>query len=478
MKNILFTMILFCAGLSAQTFSDFIADLNAAPSGNRQAMVDSFMAATTDFPVIEADTIANFVYQGNVSSVSIPGDATGWDPGVLTMDQIAGTNFWYHSEVYESNARLDYKLVLNNTNWILDPLNDYTVLGGFGPNSELRMPDFEQPAEIDFYPDIPHGTLTDTSFTSSNLSNTRTVRVYLPPSYDATTERHPVVIVHDGLEFVSLASANNVLDYLIEEERIEPVIGVFIPAVNRTEEYAGSQQDEFEAFIVDEIIPWIDSRYRTLATAESRAVMGASNGGNISLVLGFEYPEVFGNVAALSSNVQSSLNNNAANQEAADLNIYMNIGLYDIPVLIPLVRNFRDLLEANNYNLQYAEYPDGHSWGFWRGYIDDPLQMFFPGPATAIDSEPLPPGDFRLFRNYPNPFNPQTTVEFEVRKSADVTLIVYDINGQRVDTLLNTRLAAGLHRLTWEAGGLPSGVYLLELQAGGQRQVRKATLMK
>ncbi len=478
MKKFLLAIILLGASLHAQTFSDFIDDLNAAASGDRQAMVDSFMAATTTFPVIEADTIANFVYQGTATSVSIPGDATGWDPGVLPMSQIAGTNFWYRSEIYESNARLDYKFVVNGTSWILDPRNDFTVLGGFGPNSELRMPNFVQPLEIEFYPGIPHGTLSDTSFFSSNLGDTRTVRVYLPPGYDSSSDRYPVVVVHDGLEFVTLASANNVLDYLIDEQLIEPVIGVFIPPVNRTEEYAGSLQDQFELFIVDEIIPWIDTRYRTQATAESRAVMGASNGGNISLVLGFEHSDVFGNVAALSSNVQSSLNTDAGNQVAPDLNIYMNIGLYDIPVLIPLVRNFRDVLEANNYNLQYAEYPDGHSWGFWRGFIDDPLQMFFPGPATSIEDEPLSPDNFQLFHNYPNPFNPQTTIEFDVRKSANVVITVYDIRGQKIDTLLNTRLVAGRHKLSWQAVDLPSGVYLLELRAGERRQVRKAVLMK
>ena len=478
MKNILLSIILLGGSLAAQSFSNFIADLTAAPGSERQAMVDSFMAATTTFPVIESDTVANFVYQGSATSVSVPGDATGWDPTPTPMAQIESTNFWYRTEVFESDARLDYKFVINGANWILDPRNDFTVLGGFGPNSELRMPDFVQPVEIDFYPNIPHGTLTDSLLFSNNLGNSRTIRMYLPPGYDAATESYPVVVVHDGLGFATLGSADNVLDYLIAEQLIEPVIGVFIPPVNRTEEYAGSLQDQFEAFVVEEVIPWVDSRYRTLATAESRAVMGASNGGNISLVLAFEYPEVFGNVAALSSNVQASLNTDAGNQAAPDLNIYMNIGLYDIPVLIPLVRNFRDLLVANNYNLQYAEYPDGHSWGFWRRFIDDPLQMFFPGPATSIAAGADIPENFLLLRNYPNPFNPATTIEFELRSASRVELSVYDINGRRIDMLLNTRLSAGFHQVTWQAADLPSGVYLLELNTPQNRQMQKAILLK
>lgn len=96
--------------------------------------------------------------------------------------------------------------------------------------------------------------------------------------------------------------------------------------------------------------------------------------------------------------------------------------------------------------------------------------------------EPPAPGSlpeaFTLHPNYPNPFNPSTTVAFSLPEAARVTLSVYNIAGEHVQTLTWGQLGAGTHRLTWNASGLSSGVYLIRLQAGNQIQTRKALLVK
>lgn len=96
--------------------------------------------------------------------------------------------------------------------------------------------------------------------------------------------------------------------------------------------------------------------------------------------------------------------------------------------------------------------------------------------------EPPAPGSlpeaFTLHPNYPNPFNPSTTVAFSLPEAARVTLSVYNIAGEHVQTLTWGQLGAGTHRLAWNASGLSSGVYLIRLQAGNQIQTRKALLVK
>lgn len=477
------TMLIFllagCAGLQAQTFADFLARVNAAPLSGRQAIVDSFMNAAPAFPFIEQDTLCHFIYQGNVNRVNVPGDANGWDINGFPMTHIDGTNFWYHREVFESDARLDYKFVLNGSNWILDPLNPNTILGGFGPNSELRMPAYLMPPEIEFYNNIPHGTLVDTSFYSVHLGNARTIRVYLPPGYTTSTDSLPMMLFHDGLEYLSLANSRNVLDYLIDRGSIRPIIGVFIPPVNRTAEYTGNLQGAFTEFIVDEVMPWLSGRFRISGDPHDRATIGSSAGGNISLWLGMTHPEIFGNVAAQSSYIQPSIFDGFQNGPLLDLQIYLNLGTYDLPVLIPLVHDFVPILQGRGYVFQFQEFHEGHSWGLWRAHIDDALEMFFPASPTAVDPVTrVGPSGFHLSQNFPNPFNPSTTVAFFLRRRMVISLKIYDTLGREVAVLVRGPMAAGEHRVIFQADHLAGGNYLLNLQAEGGSQSRLITLLK
>ncbi|MFQ5627602.1 MAG: alpha/beta hydrolase-fold protein [bacterium] len=384
------------------------------------------------------------------------------------MARLSGTNLWYRTQVFEPDARLDYKFVLNGNNWIIDPRNPNKVSGGFGPNSELRMPQYPSAPEIEFYTNIPHGILRDTTFFSVNLGNARNVKIYLPPGYAGSNMHYPIVLFHDGLEYISLANANNAIDYLISEGRIAPIIGVFVPPVNRTDEYAGNLKSNFTAFIVNELLPWVETRYRTKTTPESRAVMGASNGGNISLWLGMQHPEVFGNIAAQSSNIESALSARFQSDPKLNLKLYLDLGTYDIPVLIPRVRNFIPILENNNYYYQYLEFHEGHSWGNWRAHIDNALEMFFPVTTSVIDRS-VKPGIFTLVSNYPNPFHPNTTITYDLFRQARVSISVFNILGQKLRTLVVGDFSAGEHLATWDgrdARGqlLPNGIYLFHVQ--------------
>lgn len=83
-----------------------------------------------------------------------------------------------------------------------------------------------------------------------------------------------------------------------------------------------------------------------------------------------------------------------------------------------------------------------------------------------------------LYPNYPNPFNPSTTVRFYMDEVGEVNLSVYDLLGRRVTTLAEGPRAQGSHTVTYNAAGLSSGVYLLVLDANGNRQTRKMLLLK
>jgi hypothetical protein len=93
------------------------------------------------------------------------------------------------------------------------------------------------------------------------------------------------------------------------------------------------------------------------------------------------------------------------------------------------------------------------------------------------------PANFTLSQNYPNPFNPSTTISYALPKSSQVTMVIYDLLGNMVKTLVNESLDAGTYEMTWDATNnagvqVPSGNYILKMVAGDFTQTRKMTLLK
>lgn len=480
---LLFTMV-YSITLAQSNFQNFIQALNSASNDSiKTKMIDSFMtyARAKGIPYVE-DTIANFIYRGNGSNVYLSGDFNGWSSSSDRLNRVSGTNFFYITKIFERDARLDYKFIVDG-NWILDPNNPRTCPGGFGPNSELAMPDYVQPIEIRYYPNIPHGTLRDTTFFSTNLNNSRTIRVYLPPNYESTTDSFPVILMHDGLEYISLASMHNVLDFLIAENQIEPIIGVFVPPVNRTPEYAGNQMQSFSNFLINELFPYLRNRYRIKSGPENCAVAGASNGGNISLYLALNYPMVFGNVAAQSSNVISSISQGFQNNPKLNLKVYLDIGKYDISILIPLVRNLRSILQSKGYEMIYREYNEGHSWGNWRAHIDDYLKFFFPKKTTKVNEEEsnLLPQNFKLYQNFPNPFNNGSKIRFDVARAGLIKLRIFDTLGSEIESITKEIETPGQFELNFDANALSSGIYFYQMnfiERGSASQDRFSEIKK
>ena len=88
------------------------------------------------------------------------------------------------------------------------------------------------------------------------------------------------------------------------------------------------------------------------------------------------------------------------------------------------------------------------------------------------------PAGFSLFQNFPNPFNPSTTIKYELPNSSEVRLSLYDLLGREVSTLVNERRDAGVHEARFDGSGLSSGVYFYRIEAGSFVQTRKLILLR
>lgn len=166
---------------------------------------------------------------------------------------------------------------------------------------------------------------------TSRYVDPRQVSVWLPPGYNADRGRYGVLYMHDGQNLFDPATApfgewgvDEVLSDMIQRGEVPPtiVVGVWNTA-KRTREYAPSdlvarlpaaaaarararaegplESDGYLRFLVEELKPLIDARYRTRPGREATAVMGSSMGGLISLYAGVTYPDVFGRVGCLST---------------------------------------------------------------------------------------------------------------------------------------------------------------------------------
>ena len=99
---------------------------------------------------------------------------------------------------------------------------------------------------------------------------------------------------------------------------------------------------------------------------------------------------------------------------------------------------------------------------------------------THNDTENMPTS-FSLYQNFPNPFNPQTTIQFSIPNQSNVALEIYDIAGKKVKTLINERLDTGFYTINWDGKNeygenVSSGIYFYILKAGNFKETRKMLL--
>jgi hypothetical protein len=88
------------------------------------------------------------------------------------------------------------------------------------------------------------------------------------------------------------------------------------------------------------------------------------------------------------------------------------------------------------------------------------------------------PTKYNIAQNYPNPFNPTTNVRFSIVNAGQVKLIVYDVQGREVQTLVNERLQPGTYEATFDGSALTSGVYFYKLVTNGFTETKKMSLLK
>ena len=136
-------------------------------------------------------------------------------------------------------------------------------------------------------------------------------------------------------------------------------------------------------------------------------------------------------------------------------------------------------LSSHNYSFVDRNVPTGTNSYRLRQIDFDGTSAF----SSTVEIDVTAPSQFGMAQNFPNPFNPSTTISFNLAVDSKVTLKVYNALGQEVSVLANAQYAAGTHNLAFDASSLTSGVYMYAIEATGVdgsnfRSTRKMILNK
>jgi enterochelin esterase family protein len=212
------------------------------------------------------------------------------------------------------------------------------------------------------------------------------------------SRQYPLLIVHDGHDYLRYASMGTILDNLIDRLEIADAIVVFTSSPDRLREYA---DDERHAkFITEELVPFVERLFPIDPQPQSRCLMGASFGAVAALSTASRYPGYFGRLLLQSGSfaftdigdrnhrgplfdpVVAFMNRFRAEPAAVAERIFVSCGMYES--LIYENRSLVPLLLSTGMDVRYVEARDGHNWENWRDRLRDGLSWLMPGPFLHV----------------------------------------------------------------------------------------------
>jgi enterochelin esterase-like enzyme len=249
----------------------------------------------------------------------------------------------------------------------------------------------DKPAFYDGQP-VPHGDVRTHWYESKSLGTLRRVTVYLPPGYDTDpAARYPVLYLFHGANadetaWIRLGRANLILDNLLAAGKTKPFIVVmpFGYGVPPGSGYGGDNTARFSRDLLEDVIPFVESRYRAKAGREDRAIVGLSMGGGQALNIGLNHVERFSHVGGFSSGLGNAADfpkTYAAPLAApAAINAQLKllwIGCGTEDGAMARNREFAAFLTAGGIKHTFRETPGAHTWMVWRRYLHEVAPLLF-----------------------------------------------------------------------------------------------------
>jgi len=356
---------------------------------NKAQLIDAFMAAHQEFPILEGDGLVHFVFRGKVEDLMLKGSMLALDEE-LTMHRVEGTDFHFRSLRLEPGAYFSYSFaVFDETR--LDPLNPRRPDIPDQEQSVFSTRGWQEPVHLRV-PEGARGRIEKIVWSSKILDNEREVQVYLPPGYDDGDERYPVLVDLRGDNALEFGKLDHTLDNVVGKS-VAPLIVAFVSRQQYSE--FGSGIAEFQQALAEELVPRLDESYRTLARPDARGLIGGYSGGAVSIYITLGRPDLFGKAAVQSlllGDLEDPIVSLVEQGEKRDLRFYVEWSLHDLNAGSQTdraadSRRLVELLGKGGYEPTTRETVQGVGWSEvapaimwlgWRQSTDRILETLFP----------------------------------------------------------------------------------------------------
>lgn len=368
--------------------------IDSGPDGQK---VDAFLEGRA-CPIVEGSNVT-FVWRGEADGVNL----RHWIYGLESANALAripNTDLWYLVFDIPNGSRVEYKFEIHrggSSTWIEDPRNPNRARDPFGANSVMQAEGYEEPDWAKPDPDARPGLLEPFGFHSKAFGGQRTGHIYLPARF-RRTRLYPLVVVHDGSDYLNFASMKTVLDNLIHRLEIPDMIVAFTDSPDRIREYPNDERHA--RFLTEELLVDLTARLPLLDRPQARCLMGASFGGVAAFSTAYRYPGVWGRLLLQSGSfaftdigkhnrrgplfdrVVEFVNQVRDEPKAVSERVFVSCGVYES--LIYENRSLIPLLDSTGMQVRFVESRDGHNWENWRDRLREGLSWLFPGPLMFI----------------------------------------------------------------------------------------------
>ena len=345
-------------------------------------------------PEVSEDNKITFkAHSPNANAILLQGSWMGW--GEIADLKKGSDDIWSITVGPLEPSMYHYNFIVDGVSAI-DPKNAHALRDGVRYASMLIVPG--KGSEIYEVNEVPHGSLSKVWYDSPSLELNRRMYVYTPPGYENSKEKYPVLYLFHGGggdedAWTSLGRANYILDNLIARKKAKPMIIVMTngnawqtsslrtkpgsPEFTR-EDYQ-KNRGKFEKSLVEDVIPFIEKKYRVKASKENRAIAGLSMGGGHTITATTEYPEVFGYIGVFSAGIfepDANIEDKFLTLKKSGYNKYwVACGKDDF--VMESNKSLLEMLKKLEMEHEYYESSGGHTWANWRSYLSKFAPMLF-----------------------------------------------------------------------------------------------------
>jgi enterochelin esterase family protein len=340
-----------------------------------------------------------FLFLGQADAVAVEHGVVGIE-SPLPMRRLRSTDLWYVSVELPHGARVEYRLLVrhgDHVESILDPRNPRQAVGPASHNSVLEAQGYQTPWWAVHDSSAVPGEMTDVVIRSRALRRDARVTIYAPARM-RSVDRLPLLVLHDGDDFIHHASIGSVLDNLMDKRLMADCVVAFTHPGDRLREYGASTAHS--RFLTAELVPELEKTLPLRSEPAGRALAGASFGGIAALTAAVRAPGFYGGLMLQSASFLYTLvgrgheggpvfdpvvrfvNGIRANPQRVTERIFLSYGAFEQSAHRNLA--MVETLEHMADEVRVVQSLDGHTWTGWRDRMLDGLSWLFPGDARFV----------------------------------------------------------------------------------------------